>query len=103
MQTLWQDLKYGIRLMLKRPGFTAIVLTVLALGIGANAAIFSLFDQLLLRRLPVNEPQRIVLLDWSGSAVGTNWGSGNLMSYPLCRELQQRAARSLFASIRSPN
>jgi predicted permease len=84
-----RDLRYAMRTLSRSPGFTATAVLSLALGIGANAAIFSLFDQLLLRRLPVREPERLVLVDWIGSKVGTNWGSGNLMSYPLCRELQE--------------
>ena len=84
-----RDLRYAIRTILRSPGFAITAILSLALGIGANAAIFSLFDQLLLRPLPVREPERLVLVDWIGSKVGTNWGSGNLMSYPLCRELQE--------------
>jgi len=85
-----RDLRFAMRTLRRSPGFTAATALSLALGIGANAAIFSLFDQLLLRRLPVREPERLVLVDWIGSNLGTNWGSGNLMSYPLCRELQEQ-------------
>src|SRR5262249_15371086 len=53
-----------------------------------NTAIYSLFDQLLLRPLPVKDPERLVLLEWRGTTLATNWGSGNLLSYPLCRDLQ---------------
>jgi len=61
VQTLWQDLRYGVRMLLKTPGFTAIAVISLALGIGANTALFSIVDSMLLKMLPVKEPERLVL------------------------------------------
>jgi predicted permease len=63
MQTLWQDLRYGARTLLKKPGFTLIAIITLALGIGANTAIFSLVNTALLRPMPVERPEQLVSLN----------------------------------------
>src|SRR5262245_62864654 len=59
MQTLWQDLRYGARMLWKNPGFTVIAVITLALGVGANTAIFQLLNAVRLRSLPVYKPEEL--------------------------------------------
>jgi predicted permease len=84
MGTLVQDVRYGIRLLAKNPGFTAIAILTLALGIGANTAIFSVLDSVLLRALPVEHSERLVLLtdpDAHGASFGSESGDRTLLAY----------------------
>ena len=90
MSTLIQDLRYAIRTLTRTPTFTTVVVLTLALGIGANTAIFSLMDQVLLRLLPVENPRELVQLDGPGTFRGSSTG-GRVFSYPMYRDLRDRA------------
>jgi predicted permease len=83
MQTIWQDLRYGARTWLKKPGFTLIAVITLSLGIGANTAIFSLVNAALLRPLPVDRPEQLVSLN----NVALNLPA---VSYPNYRDFRDR-------------
>lgn len=72
METLWQDLRYAERTLVKRPFFTLLVIITLALGVGANTAIFSVVNAVILKPLPFKEPDRLIHL-WENNKRGVHY------------------------------
>ena len=100
MENLLQDIRFGLRTLGKNPGFTVVAILTLALGIGANAAIFSLTDQVLLRLLPVERPRELVVLSSPGRTWGHTTSDGDgatSFSYPTYREIRDR--NEVFAGV----
>ena|SRR5215475_2178749 len=95
MQTLWLDLRYGARTLLKNPGFSLIATLTLALGIGANTAIFSVVNAVLLRPLPFNDSERLVMV-WNR---GAEAAGGDRTPLAVADLLDWRAQSRSFAEI----
>jgi len=95
-ETLGQDIRFGLRQLRRCPGFTAVAVLTLALAIGANTAVFSLTNQILLCDLPVLHPEQLVILRSPGPNHGHTWGDvdqgAQSFSYPMYRDLRERAA-----------
>jgi predicted permease len=96
MAALFQDLKYSLRTLRKSPVFLAVAVLSLALGIGANTAIFTLINQLILQPLPVRDPEQLVMLAGRGNHYGGNNGMDKL-SYPMYQEI--RAKNEVFSGM----
>ena len=91
MPTLLHDLRYALRTLRRSPLFASVAVLSLALGIGANTAIFTLIDQLILQLLPVRHPEQLVLLTARGHHYGSNTGS-NAISYPMYQDFRDKNA-----------
>ena len=90
MTTSLADLRFALRGLRRSPLFATVAILSLALGIGANTAIFTLIDQILLRKLPVKHPDELVMLYQEGTHNGSNMGT-RMHSYPIYQDFQQRA------------
>ncbi|MHB8501831.1 MAG: ABC transporter permease [Candidatus Acidiferrales bacterium] len=116
MSSLWQDIRYGLRMLGKNPGFTAVAVATLALGIGANTAIFSLVNAVMLQSLPVQHPEQLVVLRWTAHTWPKNTGTSSFgdctsmhrdrpgpnsggcsFSYPLYKEIRDK--KDLFSNV----
>jgi len=114
VQTLWQDIRYGLRMLARNPGFTAVAIATLALGIGANTAIFSLVNAVMLQSIPVRNPKELVVLRWSARAHPQHAGTSSFgdcqwtkwtdkvagscsFSYPVFKEIREHA--EVFSSV----
>ena len=110
IETLAQDVRYGLRMMRRSPGFTAVAVVSLGLGIGANTAIFSLMNAVMLKMLPVKNPEQLVVMNWTARQFpdidhnGSTWGNrggpafGSSISYPAFQQLraQNQVLSDLF-------
>ena len=92
MSSLWKDLRYGLRMLRRSPGFTLIAVLTLALGIGANTAIFQLIDAIRLRTIPVKNPEELATV----RIADRHWGSGQFsgpysqLSFPMWEQIRDR-------------
>ena len=96
MDALTRDIRYAFRTLGRTPGFTFVVILMLALGIGSNTAIFSLLDQRFYRSLPVHDPDALVQLDGPGAFRGWTWGA-QTFSYPMYRDFVEK--NDVFAGV----
>jgi predicted permease len=94
LEDLWQDLRYGVRILAKQPGFTAVAALALALGIGVNAAILSAVNGFVLRPLPVERPSELMAPQWGKKTDAEVWGE---FSYPNYLDLREQ--NSSFADL----
>ena len=103
LDRLAQDIRCGVRTLSRDPGFCLVAVTTLALGIGANTAMFSLLDQIVLRLLPVKEPERLVIVAERGNFYGDSYGP-NTLSWPMFEDLRDnnRVFSGMFCRFSTP-
>lgn len=89
LERIAQDVRFGVRTLAKNPAFTLVAAATLALGIGANTAMFSLLDQIVLRLLPVKQPERLVKVTKQGNNYGNSYGADRI-SWPMFEDLRNR-------------
>ncbi len=99
---VWRDVRHGVHRLIAAPVATATILLSLVIGVGVNTAIFSLADQVLVRPLPVSNPDQIVQMEWEGNFIGGGRGYGRLLPHPLYLSLAE--SQSVFSAMaaRSP-
>src|SRR5258706_6341275 len=96
MHTLWQDLRYGLRTLLKTPGFTAVAVLTLALGIGANTAIFSVVNAVLLKPLAYRDPSRLMMaFESNQSSPRGNVSPANFLDWRAQNKVFEQLAASM--------
>lgn len=95
LEEFFQDIRYGVRLLRKNPRFSAVVILALALGLGANTALFSLFNSVLLAALPVRNPEELVVLN----TMNETSDSITSFSYPMYREFTQAVLRRSYPCV----
>jgi predicted permease len=86
LEQTWQDIRFGLRMLRKSPGFTATAILTLALGIGANTAIFSMMDTVLLQNLPIRSPNELVVI----SSLAPRTGESDSFSYPMYQDIRDK-------------
>ncbi|HEX8802115.1 MAG TPA: ABC transporter permease, partial [Terriglobales bacterium] len=89
LERIAQDVRFGVRTLAKNPAFTLVAAATLALGIGANTAMFSLLDQIVLRLLPVKQPERLLKVTKQGNNYGNSYGADRI-SWPMFEDLRNR-------------
>src|SRR5262249_56981039 len=102
MTTLFQDLRYALRTLRKSPAFSFVAVVTLALGVGANSAIFALVERVLLDLLPVRAPRELVLFSSPGPVQGHMWSDGDVttsFSYPMYRNLREKSGSVLMGML----
>src|SRR6201986_3629333 len=104
METVWQDIRFGFRMLWKAPGFASVAIAALALGIGANTAIFSVVDAVLLRPLPFPEPTRLMSIYHSYPNIGLSRASVSPVAFDFYRQRQQSfESIAAYTSFRAPS